>query len=112
MEQVNAIQKEIDDFENDMQIEKYLDCLPEILLKTSELAGNTIKKAESEDIREDLKKLLAITTSELLITNKKELRIQLFGVLERILNSDNGTMEPPRGHEPLTSSLPMKCSTN
>lgn len=112
MGQVNAIQKEIDDFENDMQIEKYLDYLPEILLKTSELAGNTIKKAESEDIREDLKKLLAITTSELLITNKKELRIQLFWVLERILNSDNGTMEPPMGHEPMTFPLPWGCSTN
>jgi hypothetical protein len=112
MEKVNAIQKEIDDFSNDMQIEKYLDCLPEILLKTSELAGNTIKKAESEDIREDLKKLLAITTSELLVTNKKELRIQLFGVLERILNGDKGTMEPPVGHEPTTFPLPWECSTN
>lgn len=44
-------------------MEKYLDRLPQVLLKTVELASNAINKAQIEDMKVDMIKLIEITTS-------------------------------------------------
>ena len=56
-------------------------------------------------MKDDIKKLLEITTVELTITNKKELRIQLFDVLDKLVSSDNFNLEVPSGVEPLSKAL-------
>lgn len=81
-------------------MEKYLEKLPEVLLKTVELVSNTINKEQIEVIKEDIIKLIEITTVELTITNKKELKIQLFDVLDKLVSSDIFTLEAPSGVEP------------
>ena len=44
--------------------------------------------------------LLEITTVELTISNKKELKVKLFGVLDRLVNGENFNLEAPSGVEP------------
>ena len=51
-------------------------------------------------MREDIKKLIEITTVELIILNKKELKIKLFDVVDRVLSGDNSALEAPSGVEP------------
>ncbi|MDD4530789.1 MAG: hypothetical protein PHO80_04560, partial [Candidatus Gracilibacteria bacterium] len=72
--------------------------LPEILSKTFELARKSIDKEKIEDMKDDLLKLIELTTFELTITNKKELKIQLFDVLDGLISNDKSILDiPPLG---------------
>jgi hypothetical protein len=95
----------ISELSADTEMESYLERIPEILEKTVELASNPLRKAEIERLREDVKKLLEITTVELTITNKKELKIKLFDVLNSLLSSDKSILEASMGVEPISTAL-------
>jgi len=90
---IERIDKEINDFSTGIDIDEYLDRLPEILSKTVELARNAGSREETEEIRADIQKLLEITTVELTVSNKKELKIKLFDVLDSILSGDLDMLE-------------------
>jgi molecular chaperone DnaK (HSP70) len=97
---INRIDEEINEFSENSDMEKYLDRLPEVLLKTFELASNAVQKREIKDIHDDVLKLLELTTFELTVNNKKELKVKLFDVLDRLISSDNCILEAPSGVEP------------
>lgn len=83
---LKRITEQINEFSEDSEMEKYLERLPEVLLKTFELASNTLQKGKSSDIRDDIVKLIELTTFELTVTNKKELKVKLFDVLDRLIS--------------------------
>jgi hypothetical protein len=97
---INLIESEISEFTDDTDIEAYLIRLPEVLSKTFELASNAIFKSKTQDMKDDLLKLIEITTFELTVNNKKELKIKLFEVLDRLVSGDNYILEAPSGVEP------------
>lgn len=97
---ISIIENQIFELSDNTDMEEYLEKLPEVLLKTVELASNTINKANLEGLRNNIKTLLEITTVELTITNKKELKIQLFDVLDKLVSSDIFNLEVPPGVEP------------
>jgi hypothetical protein len=90
---IKLIESQIIELSDNTDMEKYLEKLPEVLLKTVELASNTINRANLEGLREDIKLLLEITTVELTVTNKKELKVKLFDVLDKLVSSDNFNLE-------------------
>ena len=51
-------------------------------------------------MKEDILKLLQLTTFELTVSNKKELKFKLFDVLSRLISSDKCVLEAPPGVEP------------
>ncbi len=97
---IHLIESEISEFTDDIDIEEYLDRLPEVLSKTFELASNDLFKSKTNDMKDDLLKLIEITTFELTVNNKKELKIKLFEVLDRLVSGDNCVLEAPSGVEP------------
>jgi hypothetical protein len=48
---------------------------------------------------------LKITVSNFSVSNKKELKIKLFEVLDALVNGDNVGMEAPAGVEPASRAL-------
>ncbi|HRI36906.1 MAG TPA: hypothetical protein PK765_07860 [bacterium] len=92
---LRALESRISDLSRDTEMERYLDRLPEMLLETVELASNGISRAKIEDLRADLKTLLEISTVELTVTNKKELQVKLFEVLEGLISSDGDLLDTP-----------------
>ncbi|MDD3120462.1 MAG: hypothetical protein PHF46_03585 [Candidatus Gracilibacteria bacterium] len=92
---IKDIDKAIEDFSDDTDVEMYLVRLPEILSKTFELARKSIDKEKIEDMKDDLLKLIELTTFELTVTNKKELKIQLFDVLDGLISNDKSILEAP-----------------
>ena len=110
-QEIESLEEQIISLSENTDIEEFIEQLPEILWKITELMGEFIQEADYEGNRENIKKLIAITTNELYINDKKELKVKLFDWLDSIVEDDKGTMEPPSGLEPETSSLPMKCST-
>ncbi len=103
--EIKTIESEILESSKTSELEKYIDRLPEILLKTFELASNSISKAENADFKEDVLKLIELSTFELTINNKKELKIKLFPVLDKLVSSDLSLLEAPSGVEPLYEAL-------
>lgn len=97
---IKYIESKIHEFSDDTDTERYIGRLPEILSKTFELTGNTIQRAKDEDTKEDIIKLLELTTFELTISNKKELKVKLFDVLDKLLSDDKSVLEAPPGVEP------------
>ncbi len=97
---IKLIEEQINEFSENTEMERYLERLPEILLKTFELGSNAIQRAKVGDIKEDIFKLLEITTFELTINSKKELEIKLFEALDKLLNDWIDWMEAPPGVEP------------
>jgi len=97
---INRIEKEINELSESSDMEKYLERLPLILSKTFELASKAIPKAEDDGMKDDILKLLEITTVELTISNKKELKVKLFDVLDRLVSDDYSVLEAPSGVEP------------
>lgn len=79
--EVALIDEKIADAEKTWELQEYLDRLPEVLQKTFELASRVDQKKEIKDMRDEIIKLIQITTFELEINNKKELKIKLFDVL-------------------------------
>lgn len=85
------IQKEIEAIDNQIlalsesiDIEEFFDRLPEVLAKTFELSSRVLLQEESEVKREEVYKVIELATFELNPSNKKELKIKLFPVLEAI----------------------------
>jgi len=69
-------------------MEQYLDRLPEILQKLHELSSRVLCEADYECVRDDIKKLIAIVSLELTLTNKKELKVKLSEVFENVEMSE------------------------
>ncbi len=97
---IKLIDEQINEFLQGTDMEQYLERLPEILLKTFELTSNAISKGKTHDNKDDLLKLIEITTFELTVSNKKELKVKLFEVLDKLISSDNCILEAPSGVEP------------
>lgn len=76
--EINIIKGKIEDLSQETEIEWFIDALPDILVKTFELAEKAFTDQDFEQSREDIMKLIEITTFELTINTKKELRIKLF----------------------------------
>ena len=98
--QIQLLENEINEFSVDTDIDKFLVRLPEVLSKTFELASNVLFKGKTQDNKDDLLKLIEISTFELTVNNKKELKVKLFEVLDRLVSSDNCILEAPSGVEP------------
>lgn len=90
---IKRMDEQIWEFSSGWEIEEYLERLPAILWQIVELVQNSVQKRESEDMRDDLKRLLEITTVELTISNKKELKIKLFEVLDGLFSNNKCTLE-------------------
>ena len=65
-------------------MEQYLERLPEILKKLHELTSNVLCEADIDDMRDDVKKLIDIVAHELVLNNKKELKVELYGTLNNL----------------------------
>ncbi|GAB0175025.1 MAG: hypothetical protein HHAS10_09040 [Candidatus Altimarinota bacterium] len=109
--EVSLIDERIADAEKTGELQQYLDRLPEVLQKTFELASRVDQKKEIKDMRDEIIKLIQITTFELEINNKKELKIKLYDVLTSLFFGNKSLMEPLAGIEPATAPLPWACST-
>jgi hypothetical protein len=90
---IDAIQKEIDKIDKEIlelgeatDIEQFFRRLPEVLSKTFELSSKVLHSEEIETMKDDIYKLIEITTFELSIDTEKELQIKLFEVLETLKN--------------------------
>ena len=90
---IGVIQKEIDRIDKDIldlseatDIESFFRRLPGVLSKTFELSSKVLHNKEIETMKEDIYKLIEITTFELSIDTQKELHIKLFEVLELLKN--------------------------
>lgn len=90
---IKIIEEKIAEFSENTDMEKYLQRLPEVLLKTFELTSNALYEKEIKGIKDDIIKLVELTTFELTINNEKELKIKLFEVLDRLISSDNYVVE-------------------
>ncbi len=108
---IDLVIEKIDEFEKGSEKEELIARIPEILAKTFELNTKVHRNQQISEMKDDLLKLLQITTFELTVDNQKELKVKLFEVLDSIISNEKWIMEPPSGLEPETSSLPMKCST-
>ncbi|MCT4617293.1 MAG: hypothetical protein N4A38_03730 [Candidatus Gracilibacteria bacterium] len=97
---IKKIDLAIEEFLDDTDFEKYITRLPEVLSKTFELANKIDSKGKSNKNKDDLLKLIEITTFELTITNKKELKVKLFDVLNGLFSSNKSSLEAPSGIEP------------
>jgi hypothetical protein len=97
---IDILLDKIQEFKKWSEKEEFINRLPEILTKTFELSRNVGQKRNTEDVYEDLLKLLQITTFELTVDKEKELKIKLFDVLDKINFYEKYRMEAPSGVEP------------
>ena len=65
-------------------MEEFINRLPEIITNLHELSSKMLSNQEYEGWREDLRKFIQIVSHELILTNKKELKIKLFEGLENL----------------------------
>lgn len=65
-------------------MEQYLERLPEIVQKLHELSSKVLSEADYEGMRNDIKQLIEIVSHELILNNKKELKVKLSEVLENL----------------------------
>lgn len=102
-----TMQNDIKRIENDIQIysensdtEKYLKRLPEVLWKIFELMEQALFKEDLIGIEDDLLKLIDLTTFELTVNEKKELKIKLFDIFVTFTFDKSDILEAPSGVEP------------
>lgn len=95
----------INELSEGSDMDKYLVKLPEVLTETFELMEDALPKAKKPIKKEDLLKLFELTTFELTVNNKKELKIKLFDVLDALISSEKSALEAPSGVEPLSTAL-------
>ena len=74
-------------------MEDFLERLPKILSEIVELSSEALITDENEKKKENIIKLFEITVSNFSVSNKKELKIKLFEVLDALVNGDNVGME-------------------
>lgn len=82
--EIYDIQIQIDALSESTDMEQYLERLPEILKKLHELTSNVLCEADLDDMRDDVKKLIDIVAHELVINNKKELKVELYDTLNNL----------------------------
>ena len=82
--EILEIENQIDILSESTNIEQYLDRLPKILSDLHELASKVQSEADYEDMRNDIKQLMEIVSHELILDNKKELKVKLFEGLEKL----------------------------
>ena len=83
-EEVQAIQRQLDDLWESTNMEQYFARLPDILQNLQELASNVLSEADYGEWRWDIKQLMELVSHELILTNKKELKVKLFEGLENL----------------------------
>jgi hypothetical protein len=81
---IQNIQSQIDTLVESSSVEEYLNRLPEILQNLHELSSNVLSNAVYTSWRNDLKQLIELTTHELILNDKKELKVKLFDALEKL----------------------------
>ena len=87
--------------------------MPEIVYNLHELANRVLPDADYEECREEIKKLIAIISHELTLTNKKELKVKLFDGFEKLemIEKENGATSGTRTHDlPLTMGMLYQLS--
>ena len=82
--EIQAIKEQMDALSESTDMEQYLDRLPEIVRNLHELASRALPEADYEGARDDIRQLIEIVSHERILTNKKELQIRLFDVLEEL----------------------------
>ena len=82
--EIREIEAQIDLLSESTDIEEYLDRLPNILLDLHELSSRVLSEADYEDLRDDIRQLMEIVSHELILTNKKELKVKLLEGLENL----------------------------
>ena len=82
--EIYNIQTQIDSLAESTDMEQYLERLPEILKKLHELTSHVLCEADIDDMRDDVKKLIDIVAHELVLNNKKELKVELYGTLNNL----------------------------
>ena len=82
--EIYDIQIQIDALSESTDMEQYLERLPEILKKLHELTSNVLCEADLDDMRDDVKKLIDIVAHELVLNNKKELKVELYDTLNNL----------------------------
>lgn len=97
---IRIIQEEIQNLWENTDMEDFLERLPKILSEIVELSSEALITEEKEKKKENIIKLFEITVSNFSVSNKKELKIKLFEVLDTLVNGDNVGMETPSGVEP------------
>ena len=97
---IALLDEKISEFSSNLPFEDFIEKLPLILLEIVELVDNALNKEQIEDKQKDLMELFEITVANFSVDNKKELKIKLFDVLDRVIMSDNSVLEAPSGVEP------------
>ncbi len=85
-EKLSAIEDTIRWLSRNTNLQAILAKLPTILAKIVELSSNGIGEAKLRDSRDDIRLILEIVAVELIITNKKELKVELFFGLWDLVN--------------------------
>lgn len=91
------IESHIDFFSQSTNIDEYLDRLPEILQNLHELSSRVLSDADYVWWRDDIKQLIEIVSHELILNNKKELKIELHPTINNLFFWTNTLMELYRG---------------
>lgn len=82
--EIQSIEDQIKALWESTDMEQYLERLPEIVQKLHELSSKVLSEADYEGMRNDIKQLIEIVSHELILNNKKELKVKLSEVLENL----------------------------
>ncbi len=102
---IKLIEEQIQEFSENSDMEKYLERLPQVLLEIVELVLKSLSKGKIEEKQDNLVRLFELAVSNFSVSNKKELKIELFKVLEALTNDEKTYMEAPAGVEPASRAL-------
>lgn len=91
---IAQLEKENDILQNKWSLKKFLKRLPDILYRIFELASKYDWQAEIEDFESDLYDLIRFTLSNLIISNKKSLKIGISWVLETLFFNEKYDWQP------------------
>lgn len=102
---IKIIEEQIIELSEWNEYETLIEELPKTLMETFELSLSSFNKAENEQKKENIFKLLEMTAFELSVDNKKELKIKLFEVIDTLLRGGLSGLEAPAGVEPASKAL-------
>ena len=86
---IKELDKNIERLSQNSSIEEFLDKIPEVITKIFELCSKALSNQEISAIKDEVIKLVEITTFELSVSTKKELKVKLFEGLEDVLKLKN-----------------------
>lgn len=87
--EILELDKDINNLSHNSSIEEFIDDIPEVLTKIFELCSKVLSNKEISTMRDEITKLVEITTFELSVSTKKELTVKLFEGLEDVLKLKN-----------------------